>query len=450
MESFRHFTAGNTDLWLKDVVDEVASALDLVNKDFVDEGIDSLLASETKILGFLSIPYEKNPDLLLHALNWILLQRAAILCELTEFREARELLEHIILGILVDTDNHNNSDVKCFCQEHIFATIEFAQLEASVGDFASAIMRLKNLSRRLNEFHYSREQMIPERVSSLVEMWGSALGYDNLDLKNELLTSKTRESFAVVDFGQHWRFPFALRGPLYCEFESETRNGIEYLIGLKESDLHPRYEATKKLCSIVEKWIHSMPYSIVAKEFQERFLMSKAEMEVELNFLDAFEETILEVNVLLEEMLNNFPLHVNMQLRTTRWLSSLSRTILFHNYVEADGLGKFYRYGANCISVATSALEVIRERVAVTQALALRECIVSNLGAIASDMVSENSYAYWLRGRRDVILSVLISSDPRNDLGRRLSKSYETTVVVVDPELESQIKNWNWSIVPLI
>jgi hypothetical protein len=47
------------------------------------------------------------------------------------------------------------------------------------------------------------------------------------------------------------------------------------------------------------------------------------------------------------------------------------------------------------------------------------------------------------------MLAEILLRDPDNDLGKRLNIEYAATIVPIDPEIEREIANLNWSIVAL-
>jgi hypothetical protein len=435
--------------WIFELIDQVKGALDLVENDFVEEGLNELVNCEVLLTARLPENEIQYQSLHRHLLYWIALQRAAILSELAYFDEAREILESIQFSLidfgLLDCGNLED----CFCLEFATSSLEIANVFAALGQFIDAIGCIKGLAGKLPNVHRLEDQNLSQRSRSALLMWGNSLGYDNVDSRLGIQLDDSPEHGASAVKEHHWKFPIPLRGTAYNEFEKGFFREVQEFRKISESEMKSRLHSAKTLCTLARSWTNALSYSEVAQQYFTRFLLFKAKIEIEMNLVDEFNSSMEEIHELLGSTLEQFPNHIYLKLDSAESLCALGTTILYHDFDNDDVMRHGFVYAMNCIASAQSLLEEIRTISVVTQAVALQESLIANIAAISQDMIGQGEKASWFRSRRIVIIRELLRRDPRNDLANRLKENYREMRLAVDSEVENDITNWNWRVVPL-
>ena len=190
-------------------------------------------------------------------------------------------------------------------------------------------------------------------------------------------------------------------------------------------------------------------FSVPAQEMKLRFLVEKSQIEFQLGDLGSFRASIERINSQLDRLVNDFSDNDFLLLQSARWTSVIARAVLFNEYESQEAFQDHFWLAVNCLTTSQNILEAIREESPVNQAIALRECLVMNLVAIAKDWINSDNEASTYRLKRDRILSNLLSRDPKNDLAIRLKKEYEETSLDSHPQMWSDVEKWDWQISPL-
>lgn len=382
-----------------------------------------------------------------HLLMWSMLHRAVALSEISDLESSRAVLESVLTEIRTQ-ESAGRHHAGCFCQEHITASIELAKVMAGLGLFNAAIIKLVALDSELERLHRMPLQSNDDSLVALVGMWGDYLGYETLDSRLKMKFRGTTKAAAIND-SNYWVFPIPLRGEAHNSYKDRSRALLQQASDHWGIDYEALQGKSQLIREQLEGWIRAAPYSVEANEQLIKFLFAESEHAIETDDYDHFVEIMESTNPVLSQIVNEHSNNVFLLLKVARWLCSLSRKIAYHDYETEELYQHYYWFGANCLESARNVLQAIEETSAITQAIGLRECIATNLYALESEMISKFSDALYLRGRRDRILSEILFRDPDNDLANQLAKEYAQSAVPMDPEVERDIANWNWSIVPL-
>lgn len=427
-----------------EVAESLRRAFELLSLDEVNLALEHLDEIEDSI----------GEDLLLESnaehywIMWIQLQRALVLYEVSDLVGAMNLLEVVIEAAESTLLTTNASGSECVCELLATASTTLAEVMAAQGLIHAGVNRLTVLNEFLRKIGHVPGPDVREAISNLVNMWGSYLGYDSLEKRLILDWDENLHSddYKSVD---HWRFPIPLRG----EAHSLRRDRVLALVRLTSENgelrIRSNDDAIQKLRQELEEWRAMAMYSIESNGLLANFLLAFAEHCIEIDDFDSFTETMDTANLIVSQVVNDHSDDVFFLLRTARWLCSLSRTIVYHSYQTEESYQHYYWFGANCLATARNLLQAIENVAAVNQAIGLRDCIATNLAALENEMISKSSEAFLLRGRRDRMLAEILLRDPDNDLGKRLNIEYAATIVPIDPEIEREIANLNWSIVAL-
>jgi len=427
--------------WTSSFTEKVQNAIDLADDIRVEEALELLKNCETEIDDvFLSADTESTL-LLRHLMNWLMLQRATILCGQARFDEARPIFRTVQELSTEFEVAFDGSPLGCFCHEFASATMELANLLAAVGRNKEGIETLINFHGKIQYLHQLPEQNIEIQIVEWIKAWGTELGYENVALTNDLSNGVSTKA---NDHLQFWSFPFPLRGELYRVHESNIDDLTRLRLETDSARLVVQYEVAEMLCAASESWLATIPSSVNVKlNFAVQYL-SKARLEITMNEIGKFAKS-LESLTILADLLAEFPQYVRLKLILARSIFHLVQGIFFHQFDGQDQMDTYSDFGRNLIEGVLMELENIRDDTPVTQDIAIAECTLLSLSAIGQDMIGQRTSAAQLRTRRDAILAELLVRDPNNEFAERLKETYLATPTPVDPKVRSEVHNWDWS-----
>lgn len=427
----------------------VTRALLLFRSEKLDESMQLIAALQNDFANQTAFDPTREFHLRRHLLLWVMLQNGAMLFEQSELDEAHAIFEWIRESTIDFGIAEFGNELECFCLEYSTATFELAKIVAAMGDLTQSIQILTELYFDLRRFHDLQDQVSISYLIAQVDLMGTYLGYDQVSGALGVQSKFNNRPLGLESSKDHWRFPFPMLGEEYQALMNETFEAIRDFAHVPDDDLITRHCKSEEVCSTIERWLSDYEFSVPIGVMHLQFLAAKAEYEIKLNETAHFRSSMRSFSSLLERMANDHSENLFLLLKASRWTTSIARTLLFSESEEGEGFQERYAIAVNCLATSQNLLEAIKVQSAVDQAVALRECLVTNLAALSRDFASSMDEALTFRRRRDCILGEILARDPQNDLGLRLWSEYQETQTARDPSVQQEIANWNWKIVPL-
>lgn len=384
-----------------------------------------------------------------HSLLWLRLSRGTLFDHSGRLREAALVFEDAFRDAASFESECQGDGAGCFGRELLSSCIALAEVRASQGRFNESIKLLAKVQKLIPRENHSHFGSFDENIASLIDRFGSALGYTKLSLKlayeyeGEKFDSGRRED-------EVWRFPVPLAGPTYADFSMKYQAIQGDLQSSAQNSLEDRESNQRKLLTVLHGWRKATPYSATVSNELVSSLFNLAILEIKLNKIDLFLDSWSKINEEIIKLENQAPECVDLYRTLGISFYRLGVAIVDHKFDDVSTFQRMSKVSTVCAYDGMTLFQEARQASEVTQAIGLCACELMNLQAINSEQFGNTKLANHSRNQRDAVLVHILRLDPNNDRGNSLLKKYGRPKKWVNPSISKEVTSWNWSIVPIV
>ena len=378
----------------------------------------------------------------LHCIEWCRIQRVALWNEMSDLTCAEELIDDVVEELATVPVRHPMLAQECFCIEQMTAGLLKADVLKSRGYFSQAIRVLDDLYLSFRHATFHGDSSCFGQMTSLRSVCSEYLGHDS----DSVVYVGGRNNSNDQSHETHWTIPVPLCGVMYSAYQGEwSERSAEYHFVDEDSAIE-KYDALNSLRDFTSTWAEQFPEAMVPRQRLTIYELWRARLEMRLELFEQFESTTEALQEELDSELESSSESVYHYLAVVRSLVALALDVGWHDYPTEEFRSRYVPVSYGCIVTGANLIEILTEECPVDQALALVISKHSNTAAGIYQLFEQFNEAASEDSKCRVIINELLKRDPMNEVALRLRVAYLSIVVVIDPEIEATIQNWNWSI----